>query len=281
MCYSMHLPFLQVCHVVMRLRKGVRLCVIVPDLLEYMSVRTGVMKFIFDMLSRVSYFVVNRADVIVAITAQMLSVFQGGVKKVVIEGTADERYVSAGDADSRENYFLYGGTLDRGYGIRNFIESLVGSGIENVDLLICGDRDDRKYFETMASTHPRVKFFGQLDRSVVLSFQRNAKLLINPRNNESAFTRYSFPSKIIEYMSSGTPVLVYELDGIPDEYYEFCFVTSLGYDGLSSKLLEISKLSDDELLAKGYSAKRFIVENKMPGVQVRKLLEELKGDRYV
>ena len=190
-------------------------------------------------------------------------------------------YISAGDADSKENYFLYSGTLDRRYGIRNLLDSFVGSGIENFDLLICGDGDDRKYVEKMASTYPRIKFLGQLDRSVVLNFQRDAKLLINPRNNESAFTKYSFPSKVIEYMSSGTPVLMYELDGIPEEYYEFCFVIPPDDDGLSTKLLEISKLSDDELLAKGCSAKRFIVENKMPGVQVKKLLEEIKGDRYV
>lgn len=278
MCYSMHLPFLQVCHVVKLLKKGVRLRVIVPDLSEYMGVRTGVMKFNFDMLSRVSYFVVSRADVIVAITAQALSVFQGGLKKVVIEGIAHERYVSAGDAGSRKKYFLYSGTLGRRYGIRNFIDFFLGGGIENFDLLICGD--DRKYFEAMASTHPRVKFLEQLNLSVVLNFQRNAKSLTNPRNNELVFTRYSFPSKIIEYMLSGTHMLMYELDGIPDEYYEFCFLIPLGSDRLSTKLLEVSKLSDNELLAKGYSAKRFIVE-KMPGVQVHKLLEEIKGDRYV
>lgn len=280
-CYSMHLPFLIACYLVKRIKKDVHLCVIVPDLPEYMSVRAGFMKLAFDTLSKVSYFIVNRSDSIVAITAEMLNKFQGNVRKVVIEGIADEKYISADDSDGRKNYFLYSGTLDRRYGIRNLLDSFVSAGIDGYDLLICGDGDDRRYVEAIATEYPHVKFLGQLDRSAVLSFQRNAKLLINPRNNESAFTKYSFPSKVIEYMSSGTPVLMYKLDGIPDEYYEFCFVVPPVDDGLKAKLLDVSKFSDDELLAKGQSAKKFIVENKMPGVQVRKLLDVIKGESYV
>lgn len=280
-CYSMHLPFLVACHIVKRIKKDVHLCVIIPDLPEYMSVRTGLMKAVFDGLSKVSYFVVNRADSIVAITAQMLNVFQSAMKKVVIEGIADEKYLSAAEPERKLNYFLYTGTLDRRYGIRNLLDSFIASGIDHYELLICGDGDDRKHVETISAAHSQVKFLGQLDRSEVLNYQRQAKLLINPRDNESAFTKFSFPSKVIEYMSSGTPVLMYELDGIPDEYYEFCFVVPLGDNGLKDKLLEVSRLSDEALLAKGRSAKRFILDNKMPGVQVRKLLEEIKGERYV
>lgn len=58
-------------------------------------------------------------------------------------------------------------------------------------------------------------------------------------------------------------------------------MTSLSDDRLSAKLLEVTKRSDDELLAKVYSVSRFIVENKIPGVQVHELLEKIKGDRYV
>ncbi|NIL15042.1 glycosyltransferase [Pseudomonas sp. AN3A02] len=189
--------------------------------------------------------------------------------------------ILAGDPDSRENYFLYCGASDRCYGIKNLLDSFSEFGNENFDLLMCVDGDDHRCVESMVSTHPRVKFPGQLDRSVVLSCRRNGKLLINPRNDGSEFTKYPFPSKVIEYISLGMPVLMYELDGIPDEYYEFCFVIPSGEDGMSAKPLKVLKLSDYELLARGYSTERFIVGNNMPGVQVSKLLDEIKGDRYV
>ena len=38
---------------------------------------------------------------------------------------------------------------------------------------------------------------------------------VNPRQNNEEFTKYSFPSKTMEYLASGVPVVAYKLDGIP------------------------------------------------------------------
>ncbi|MNJ19140.1 Glycosyl transferases group 1 [compost metagenome] len=280
-CYSMHLPFLLACYVVKSLRSDTHFCVIVPDLPEYMAVRRGLAKFAYNMLSRISYFIVNRADSISAITKDMLGEFDDGIKKVVIEGIADKRYIALTDAVERKKYFLYTGTLDRRYGIRNLVDSYVASGVSDYELFICGDGDDRKYVEQIAAVQSGVRYFGQLDRESVLKLQRNAALLVNPRDNDSVYTKYSFPSKIIEYMSSGVPVLMYTLDGIPEEYYDFCYLVPPGSDGLKMKLLELSKLADSEFVSKGALAKQFIVENKMPDMQVAKLLDAIKGKCHV
>jgi glycosyltransferase involved in cell wall biosynthesis len=280
-CYSMHLPFLLACYFVKLMKKQTHLCIIVPDLPEYMAVRTGITKFVFHMLSRISYYIVNRADSIVAITRDMLKKFDDGISKVVIEGIADERYISITECGRRKKYFLYTGTLDRRYGIRNLVDSFVGSGVASYDLYICGTGDDCSYVEGVADTHSNVKYFGQLDRDSVLGLQRDAALLINPRDNDSDYTKFSFPSKVIEYMSSGVPVLMYELDGIPDEYYDFCYVIPPGAEGLKDKLLELSKAPDCEFVSKGKSAKEFIIENKMPDKQVGKLLDAIKGNNHV
>lgn len=280
-CYSMHLPFLLACYFVKLVRKETHLCVIVPDLPEYMAVRKGVAKFVFHMLSRISYFIVSKSDSIVAITRGMLDKFDADIQKIVIEGIADKRYISISETGQRKKYYLYTGTLDRRYGIRNLVDSYVGSGIDDYELFICGDGDDRKYVEGIAAAATNVKYFGQLGRDSVLSLQRNAALLINPRDNDSEYTKYSFPSKIIEYMSSGVPVLMYRLDGIPEEYYGFCYLIPPGGDGLKTKLLELSKLSESEFISKGESAKKFIIENKMPDMQVAKLLDVIKGNDHV
>lgn len=280
-CYSMHLPHLLACYIVKRLKKETHFCVIVPDLPEYMAVRRGLAKFVFHMLSRISYFIVGRADSISAITKDMLGKFDARISKVVIEGIADKRYIALTDTVERKKYFLYTGTLDRRYGIRNLVDSYVAAGISDYELFICGDGDDRKYVEAIAAAQPNVKYFGQLDRDSVLALQRNATLLVNPRDNDSIYTKYSFPSKIIEYMSSGVPVLMYKLDGIPEEYYGFCYLIPPGGDGLKVKLLELSTLADNEFISMGASAKQFIIKNKMPDMQVAKLLQAIKGKDHV
>lgn len=281
-CYSMHLPFLLACQAVKWVfGRRIHLCVIVPDLPEYMAVRTGISKFLFSLLSRVSYFIVNRADSVVAITEDMLKKFDARVAKVVIEGIADTQYISSAEVEDKENYYLYTGTLDSRYGIRNLVDSFMASGVKNYELLICGDGNDRPYVERIAAMGQGVKYLGQLDRDAVLKLQRRASLLINPRDNESAYTKYSFPSKIIEYMSSGVPVLMYRLDGIPQAYYDHCYVVPEGRDGLAEKIRELSQLDKADFIAVGASAKRFIAENKMPAAQVEKLIDVFRRDEHV
>lgn len=272
-CYSMHLPFLLACLYVKLIKKEIHLCIIVPDLPEYMAVRKGFTKFVFHLLSRISYMAVSNANSIVVITEYMSKKLSDKPKKIVIEGIADPQYLFSSKPTSREEYFLYSGTLDRRYGIRKLVDSYKASGIKNHELYICGDGDDREYIEQAVAEGANIKYLGQLDRKVVLKLQQNATLLINPRDNDSEYTKYSFPSKIIEYMSSGVPVLMYKLDGVPKEYYEHCYTVPPGPEGLKSKLIELSQLSEEKLLQVGLSAKEFIIKNKLPELQVDKLLD--------
>lgn len=272
-CYSMHLPFLLACFLVRLIKKDIHLCIIVPDLPEYMAVRTGFTKFVFHLLSRISYMVVSNASSIVIITEHMSKKFSDKPRKIVIEGIADPQYLFSSESTSRKKYFLYSGTLDRRYGIRNLVDSYKSSGIKNYELYICGDGDDRKYVEQAIAEGANIKYLGQLDREVVLTLQQSATLLINPRDNDSEYTKYSFPSKIIEYMSSGVPVLMCVLDGVPKEYYEYCYTVPPGSEGLKSKLIELSQLPEEDLLKVGLSAKEFIIKNKLPEIQVGKLFD--------
>mgnify|MGYP003303651866 CR=1 FL=1 len=44
-------------------------------------------------------------------------------------------------------------------------------------------------------------FTGKIDRSQVLALQRSATVLVNPRRNNEEYTKYSFPSKTMEYLA--------------------------------------------------------------------------------
>ncbi|MDR2306759.1 MAG: glycosyltransferase [Paucimonas sp.] len=274
-CYSMHLPFLLACQVVKWLRPGTHLCIIVPDLPEYMAVRTGIVKLLFQAMAKVSYAIVGRADSVVAITQPMLDKFETPVK-VVIEGIVDPLHSAETVGEQAKPYFLYGGTLDRRYGIRNLVDSYLQSGITSHALYICGAGDDQAYVERAAAGCEGIKYLGQVSRAEVLKLQREASLLVNPRGNDSIYTKYSFPSKVIEYMSSGVPILMYRLDGIPEQYYDFCYLASPAAGGMGQALLTIVGLDPAELRQMGQRAKDFVTEHKMPAMQVEKLLNAIK-----
>ncbi|MBR0449021.1 MAG: glycosyl transferase family 1, partial [Peptococcaceae bacterium] len=97
---------------------------------------------------------------------------------------------------------------------------------------------------------------------------------VNVREDKSEFTKYSFPSKTIEYMLSGTPLLTTRLIGIPQEYYRYSFsVSSNTPTVLMEKLKEIAEKSAEELLEIGRRAQRFIQEEKNGQKQAKKIEE--------
>lgn len=274
-CYSMHLPFLCACYLAKVFKVGCKFYVIIPDLPEYMSERTGVGKKIHEWINRLSYYIVNRSNGVVYITEHMASRFSHSLPYTVIEGIAlpdvniDNDWWQEGI--DKKQYFLYTGTLDRRYGISDLIDSYIESGVNNYKLVICGDGNEREYVKKMTLRFNDIIYLGQLDHDKIVKLQSNASLLINPRRNEGEYTKFSFPSKVIEYMRSGVPTLMYKLDGIPKEYDEFFFnINSTGE--FSSKLREIAAMDGIALELMGEAAKKFIMQKCNSRRQVDKLI---------
>ena len=103
-------------------------------------------------------------------------------------------------------------------------------------------------------------------------------LLVNPRTPEGEFTKYSFPSKTMEYMASGVPVLMYRLPGIPEEYFNYCYkVEDVGETALTKAIEDVLNKSSEELANMGKSAREFILEHKNPIAQMGKVVEFIKA----
>lgn len=131
----------------------------------------------------------------------------------------------------------------------------------------------RRKIKLEALRDERIIFKGQLPRKEVLRLQRKATLLVNPRTPEGEFTKYSFPSKTMEYLASGVPTLLYKLPGIPDEYYEYCYtLEQLGVESLSQKLSIILSSSQQHLRSVGRKARNFILSQKNPIKQCEKIM---------
>ena len=126
----------------------------------------------------------------------------------------------------------------------------------------------------------RIKYLGIIDHSAALDYQTEAFLLINPRSAEGEFTKYSFPSKIMEYLASGTPTLIYALPGIPEEYYKYCYVIKENQQDvnvLSNYIMTLYNKPQDELSKTGALAREFIINNKSSIVQSQRIMDLLNS----
>ena len=198
---------------------------------------------------------------------------------VVLEGHSD---ISMKDiANHLEDKYskkvcFYAGTLRRIYGIENLVKGFLAANIPNTELHIYGEGDFRKELEQLAEKHESVKYMGILPNAEIVQAELKATLLVNPRPTHEEYTKYSFPSKNMEYMASGTPILTTKLPGMPKEYYDFVFLLEEETEnGVCEALKNILSKPSAELHEKGREAKEFVMEKKNNCVQAKKVLEML------
>lgn len=119
----------------------------------------------------------------------------------------------------------------------------------------------------------RIKYMGIVSNEMVVKALKEATLLINPRPSNSEFTKYSFPSKNMEYMASGTPLVTTPLPGMPKEYNRFVYLfNDESVEGISSTLRVLLSKSSDELYKFGLRAKQFVINHKNNLIQAKRIL---------
>ena len=112
-----------------------------------------------------------------------------------------------------------------------------------------------------------------------MAAELKASLLVNPRPTNEDYVKYSFPSKNMEYMASGTPVITTHLPGMPDEYLPYVFLfEDETVSGMINMLQKILLLSNEELYTMGFRAKKFVLENKNSVVQARRILDMIRKE---
>jgi glycosyltransferase involved in cell wall biosynthesis len=143
-------------------------------------------------------------------------------------------------------------------------------------LIICGIGDSEEEICKAADNDTRIDFRGQLPRQEVLQLQREATVLVNPRQNDETFTRYSFPSKTMEYLASGVPVVAYKLDGIPDEYDKYLtYPTGETAQDLAKALEGVCALDVATWERVGQAGREFVLNYKNQEIQAKRILDFL------
>lgn len=175
---------------------------------------------------------------------------------------------------------LYTGRLNRRYGLLNLLDAMDRIPDSDIELWICGSGELEDEIRTRARKDSRVRFLGFVPHEKSLQLQRKATILINPRTNEGAYTKYSFPSKTLEYMVAGKPVLMYRLDGIPKEYDSYLYyIPDETADSIAQSILQLKGMSPEERLQIANAAKDFVLNSKNEKAQMQRLLDFIHSSR--
>ena len=193
---------------------------------------------------------------------------------VVVEGICDTKYHNFHVEKKEKRIVLYTGSLHYQYGIKNLLDAFCIINEKNVELWICGKGEAENFILDLSTQDNRIKYLGFKTHEEVIKLQQQATVLVNPRKSEGEFTKYSFPSKTMEYMLSGTPVIMNKLEGIPLEYYKYLFVPeNEDYKSLAETMIHVLNLDRDYLEKFGMNASNFVKNSKNYIIQSEKILE--------
>lgn len=232
--YCAHTPFLEAAAWAKKKDLRIHISFYVPDLPDYMNLSADRSK-LYDIAKAFDIAIMRRhmeaVDSFILLTEPMKGMLPVGEKPYLVrEGILESNQISkSAITDTQEDgckYIVYTGKLYAKFGIPELVDGFSLLNQEDFRLVLCGDGDCMDYVRHTAEKDPRVMVLGQVAPEQALQWQRRASVLVNPRRDNEIYTQYSFPSKNIEYLMTGKPVVAYKLSGMPDFYREFLYEIS-------------------------------------------------------
>ncbi|MBQ9096926.1 MAG: glycosyltransferase [Clostridia bacterium] len=277
--YSTYLPFLKA---IEKLDKSYNITLVVADLPEFYDFGkiSSLKRFLRKQNNKQIYKTLNRVDKFVLLTEQMKYPLQVGERPyTVVEGIANGLEESFNKSLNKKVVF-YAGSLRYVFGIKTLLDGFCMTTNEDYELWLCGRGDAEEEIKELAEKDKRIKFFGFCSKQRVNELQQQATVLVNPRKNEGEYTKYSFPSKTMEYLVAGKPVLMYKLDGVPGEYDKYLnYITGNEPEDIKKSLEVLLEKPEQELTKLAEEAKQWVLEEKSSIKQTEKIIRMVFNDK--
>lgn len=273
--YSLIHSYIKVAVDIKRKHPKTNICCIVLDLPEYFGDSSSLLSKVLSKTEDI-YNLTSEIDSFVLLTEQMSEALNTKERPwLLMEGIYKPIEIPVQKKNPKT--ILYTGKLDARFGLRELVDSFMSIKDNEAKLWICGNGLDKDYVIDAMNKDSRIVYYGVVKQEEVFKMQRQASILINPRRPEGEYTKYSFPSKTMEYLASGTPTIMYRLPGMPDEYLPFIeIIDEKSPNGLRETLVKMLSLSQDELELLGARARDFILQNKTAEIQMNRFYKFIK-----
>ena len=242
---------------------------------------SGKLKFLKKYYLDISNRDLEKFDAHILLTDEMNTLFNKDNKpNLLIESIVpydiDKKTYDNSDERIKTFIVMYAGKLHEKFGAKNLVDAMALIQNKDIEMWIYGDGDSVEYIKDKSLKDTRIKYFGVVPVQEIENTIRKVSLLINPRPVSNEFTKYSFPSKTVEYMMSNTPFASTKLEGIPKEYFDYIIpIENDNSEGIADEILSIYKNDYDDYIQKAKRAKEYVLEKKNNIVQGEKIYKFL------
>ncbi|MGL5903664.1 MAG: glycosyltransferase [Cetobacterium sp.] len=233
---------------------------------KYLKLELFIQKKIFKKIKKV-----------IVINSNIIKDFFENTEYLLIEGGISKKDISLNikkDKINKVKKIIFTGALDRVNGIDFLINTLEKIPELELELELYGTGELVRFVRKKALIDRRILYKGFKSNLEILEIQKNADYLIIPRRQNNLILRYTFPSKLFEYMLSETPILMTNIPGLKKEYLEYVNVLNVENEyEFSKKIQEILMKDQSELIKKAKLGKEFLLKNKSWEIQALKILK--------
>jgi len=156
-------------------------------------------------------YAMRKYDTVVGLSSNIAGALKKCQKFILMEGgISQEFYDKFAYKEKEENTsisFMYSGLLSKVTGVDILLEAMKSFENENVELWISGKGDLEENVKLAAQSDNRIRFYGHMEYEDYMKKLQNADILINPRNMSLPENVNNFPSKIMDYLATGKPVI--------------------------------------------------------------------------
>lgn len=217
---------------------------------------------------------INKYDIVIGLSQnikrylterQKFIYMQGGIDSFVFDYFGQEILSSGSD----KVIFMYAGTLEKVTGIDLLLEAFKRVKYENAELWISGKGSMLNLVKDAALKDGRIRYLGCPPYLEYLNNLKKASILVNPRNMNLPENKNNFPSKILEYLATGKPIVSSRFSGWENfsEEIIFCESSVSGFEEEIRKLCIDNYQKDDMLYKKNRKfAEQFIWKKQIEKV---------------
>ena len=197
---------------------------------------------------------------------------------VVVEGiySGDKKEVI--NRDSEEKIIFYAGAVEEEYGLLHLLRAFTMIKDPSYRLRIAGGGGSVDDVKEYSEADSRIAYLGYITPEEVEKNQRETTCLVNPRTSDHEYVKFAFPSKNMECLASGKPYVAHDLPCNPPEYKKYFQCPENESDeALSEELMRVCSLPAEERQRLGIEAQRFIISQKNPQMQCKKIVDMMNA----
>ena len=230
---------------------------------------------------QISY--ISKFDFLIPLTRHIQKDFAPNLPYEVIESGCEPKdciNIEPIGFNDGKKHIVFSGTLNILSGI-----DLILDAMEFVDktivLDIYGFGPDSERIKAKIKEKTNISYHGRINNDQMIRIQKAADLLVCPRLPDDFTTKYTFPSKIMEYICSGRPVLCNNLLGIPEIYSHYVTLMDENTPVAWGKMInEILINRNDFYEKKALNAKKEVFKNNNWNSLCKKIIENILRGYY-